>query len=167
MSAHERQGGSADGHDPEGNVSLPNTVRSDSDAGVPADCQLALSVAIEAATAEEIAGITEEIRRWIEEAGPGCDVSPVTVPGRPGDKGLLTVLGTLGLKFLEPGALKALIDCLAVYIKERRREVVVTVKAADGTSVEIRAGGIGRGDLDKLANIAHGLLASTGGTSHA
>lgn len=142
-------------------------VRDQTHAAVPADCQLALSVAIDGATAEEVSTITEEVSRWLRQTGPSCDVSRVTTAGAAGEKGLLTVLGTLGLKFLEPGALKALIDCLAVYIKERRRDVVLTVKAADGTSVEVRAGGIARGDLDKLARIADDLLRAGGGATHA
>ena len=136
-------------------------------AGASAELQVRLSVSVEGGTDDEIADITHEMSAWIRDAGPSCEVAPVTASGSGNEKGLLTVLGALGLKFLEPGALKALIDCLAVYIKERRRQVTVTVQVASGTTVKIDAGGIGRGELEMLLREAGQLLGSPGALPHA
>jgi hypothetical protein len=138
-----------------------------SDSGVPPGFQLKVSVGLEGATDDEMAEISDELNAWIREAGPDCEVAQVTVPGPAGARGLLTVLGTLGIKFLEPGALKALIDCLAVYIKERRKTVKIKVQAVSGATVEIDAGGIGRGELEMLLRQAGLLLGPSGALPHA
>jgi hypothetical protein len=138
-----------------------------SGSGVTSGFQLELTVGLEGATDDEIAEISDELNAWIREAGPDCEVARVTVPGPAGARGLLTVLGTLGIKLLAPGALTALINCLAVYIKERRKTVKIKVQAVSGATVEIDAGGIGRGELELVLRQAGLLLGPSGALPHA
>ena len=63
---------------------------------------LLVSVAAPDATADEIADITRELADWIGDTAPDCQVAPETTAGQAGDKGILEVLGSLGVKFLEP-----------------------------------------------------------------
>jgi hypothetical protein len=112
--------------------------------------QLKLFIQAGDATEDEIAGITQELAAWIGEAAPNCEVSRQTAAGPEGGKGIVEILGSLGVAFLQPGALKSLIDCLAVYIKERRREISITLQTGSGASVTLQAGGIRAGELDKL-----------------
>ncbi len=112
--------------------------------------QLELSIAAKGATDAEIAELAHELEAWIRDAAPGCSVAPATTAGPEGAKGILEVLGAIGVKFLEPGALTALINCLPVFIKERRREINITLKTASGGSVEVKAGGIRSKELDDV-----------------
>jgi hypothetical protein len=114
------------------------------------ESQLDLLVSAQNATDEEIAGLTRELAVWIRDKVPECEVGQQTLPGPKGARGLLEVLGSLGLKFFEPGALKALIDCLAIYIKERRPQVGITIQNASGANVRIDAGGLRGEELDNL-----------------
>jgi hypothetical protein len=109
-----------------------------------------LSIAAQGATDDEIAAMTRELATWIGDAAPSCQVAPSTEPGPEGAKGILEVLGSLGVSFLEPGALTAFINCLSVFIKERRREINITLKTASGGSVELKAGGVGARELDDV-----------------
>lgn len=112
--------------------------------------QLQLLVSAQNAADEEVADLARELSIWIRDTVPECEVEQLTQPGPKGARGLLEVLGSLGLKFFEPGALKALIDCLAVYIKERRPAVVITIQNASGANVRIDAGGLRGGELENL-----------------
>jgi hypothetical protein len=112
--------------------------------------QVELSIAAQGATDDEIASMTRELATWIGDAAPGCGIIPSTKPGPKGSKGILEVLGSVGVSFLEPGALTALINCLSVFIKERRREVNITLKTASGASVELKAGGVGPKEVDDM-----------------
>jgi membrane-associated two-gene conflict system component 1 (EACC1) len=114
------------------------------------DAHLSLQVTAPDATDEEIADVTRELTSLIGDAVEGCEVSQQTAAGSPGGKGLLEVLGRLGVNLLAPGALKALIDCLAVYIKEQRRDVTVILETPSGARLTLNAGGIGRSELDQL-----------------
>jgi hypothetical protein len=111
---------------------------------------LLVSVVAPDATKDEVADITRELANWIGDAAPACEVAQETMAGPAGAKGILEVLGSLGVKLLEPGALKSLIDCLAVYIKERRRQVSIKLQTTSGASITLRAGGVGRGELDEM-----------------
>jgi hypothetical protein len=111
---------------------------------------LSLSVAAPDASDDEIAGIARELTAWIGTAAPECEVVRQTTAGPEGAKGILEILGSLGVAFLQPGALKALIDCLGVYIKERRREVSITLQTPSGAKVTLNAGAIGARELDGL-----------------
>jgi Effector Associated Constant Component 1 len=122
--------------------------------------QLQLSVTAGSATDEEIAGMTRELAEWIGEAAPGCEVKQQTETGPEGAKGIIEVLGTLGVSFLEHGALSELVKCLAVYIKERRREVSISLKTASGQSVELKAGGIGPREIDNVLAQLGKMIAS-------
>jgi hypothetical protein len=139
---------------------VPETARSTTPANT--DFQLTLSLAIDGASDEEIADVTQDLKDWIREAGPDCEVASVTEPGKPGSKGLLEVLGNLGLKLFDASGVKALASCLGVFIKERRKELVVTVKAPDGRSCQIRAGGINHEELAMLTGLAQGFSAPAG-----
>ncbi len=137
------------------------------DAEPGSDIPLTLSVTIDGASDEEIAKVTEDLRAWIQEAGPNCDVTSATEPGKPGSKGLLMVLGSLALKLFEPGAVKALANCLAVFIKERRKDVTVTVKGPDGRSCQFKAGGISHDELAMLVSLAQGNATPASGAPRA
>jgi membrane-associated two-gene conflict system component 1 (EACC1) len=121
--------------------------------------RLMLSIQADDATEEEISGITQELATWIGEAVPDCEVVKETAAGPEGGKGILEILGSLGVALLQPGALKSLIDCLAVYIKERRREVSIKVENGAGASVTLRAGGIKAGELDDLLGQLRQMMA--------
>jgi hypothetical protein len=114
------------------------------------ETHLNVSVAAPDASDEEIVGIARELAAWIATAAPECEVAQQTTAGPEGGKGILEILGSLGVAFLQPGALKSLIDCLAVYIKERRREVGITLQTPSGASVTLNAGGIRARELDGL-----------------
>jgi hypothetical protein len=114
------------------------------------ESQLDLLVSAQNTSDEEIAALTRELAIWLRDKVPECEVGQKTLPGPEGARGLLEVLGALGLKFLAPGALKALIDCLAVYIKERRPQVVITIQNTSGANIRIDAGGLRGGELDNL-----------------
>ena len=111
---------------------------------------LKLSVTAPDASDDEIAGIAHELTVWIGTAAQECEAFQQTTAGLEGDKGIFEILGSLGVAFLQPGALKSLIDCLAVYIKERRREVSITLQTPSGASVTLNAGAIGARELDGL-----------------
>jgi hypothetical protein len=112
--------------------------------------QLQLSVAATDATDDEIAEIARELTTWIGDAAPECAVVQETATGPRENKGVVEILGTLGVALLQPGALKSLIDCLAVFIKERRREVCITLRTNSGGSITLKAGGVGARDLGGL-----------------
>jgi hypothetical protein len=114
------------------------------------ESQLQLLVSGQNAADEDVADLARELAIWIRDTVPECEVAQLTLPGPKGARGLLEVLGSLGLKFLEPGALKALIDCLAVYIKERRPQVVITIQSASGANIRIDAGGLRAGELQNV-----------------
>jgi hypothetical protein len=94
--------------------------------------------------------IARELRRWIMDNAEDVRVEePAAKPPRPGQKGIETLAGALAL-FLTGGAAKALIDCIATYVKERRPSVKLEVSDASGAKVSISADNVGRADLDHL-----------------
>ena len=142
---------------------IPEVVRSTSHKDP--DYPLTLAVAMDGASDEELADVTQDLKAWIGNAAPECKVTRVTEPGKPGSKGLFTVLSKLGLELFEPSALKGLVNCLAVYIKERRKELVITVTAPDGRKFQMRAGGIDHDELKMLAGLAQGFATPASGAS--
>ena len=122
--------------------------------------QVELSIGAQGATDDEIAGMTRELAAWIGDAAPGCGVVPSTKSGPERSKGILEVLGSVGVSFLEPGALTALINCLSVFIKERRPEVNITFKTASGASVEFKAGGVGPKKVEDMISQVGKMIAS-------
>jgi hypothetical protein len=121
--------------------------------------QLELFIRAGGATEDEIAGMTRELATWIGGAAPDCEVVQQTAAGPEGGKGIVEILGSLGVAFLQPGALKSLIDCLAVYIKERRREVSITLQTGSGGNVTLQAGGMRAGELEKLLGQLRQMIA--------
>ena len=112
--------------------------------------QIQLSISAQGASDDEISAITKDVAAWINEAAPQCEVEQQTEAGPEGAKGIIDILGSLGVSFLEHGALASLINCLTVYIKERRREITITLKTPAGGSVELKAGGIGPREIDDM-----------------
>ena len=101
--------------------------------------QIQLSISAQGASDDEISAITKDVAAWINEAAPQCEVEQQTEAGPEGAKGIIDILGSLGVRFLEHGALASLINCLTVYIKERRREITITLKTPAGGSVELKS----------------------------
>lgn len=94
--------------------------------------------------------VARELRSWITEHVPDARVEePQAGPPKPGHKGVEIAAGTLAL-FITSGAAKALIECVATYIRERRRSVTLEVSAASGEKVTLAAQNIGKGELDRL-----------------
>ena len=122
------------------------------------DSSLSLQIVAPDATDEQVANITGELASLIRDAVESCEVRQQTAAGLPGGKSLLEVLGKLGVNLLAPGALKALIDCLAVYMKEQRRDVSVILETPSGAKLTLNAGGIGRGELDQLLHQLHEMM---------
>ena len=114
------------------------------------DTQLEISVVAGDASVDEIGIITDDLARWLAEAAPECEVKPATAEAAEGTKGILEILGGLGVRLLEPGALKALVECLAIFIKQRRPDVAVAVKLPSGGSFELKSGALGPKDLQEL-----------------
>lgn len=112
--------------------------------------QVELSITVPGADPDDIRAISEELATWIDEAAPDCDAELLTKPGAPVNKGLLEVLGKIGVTILDHGAIASLAKCLAVFIKERRRDISITLKVPSGASVQIKAGGIGAKELDDI-----------------
>lgn len=99
---------------------------------------------------EARAAIARELRRWILDNAEEVRVEePAAQAPQPGQKGIETLAGALAL-FLTGGAAKALIDCMATYVKERRRGVKLEVSDASGAKVSLSADNVGRAELDHL-----------------
>ena len=99
---------------------------------------------------EERVRVARELRSWITEHVPECRVEdPKAMPPKPGQKGVEIAAGTLAL-FITSGAAKALIECVATYIRERRRSVTLEVTGTSGAKVMLAAQSLGKGELDRL-----------------
>lgn len=101
---------------------------------------------------ERVAEVTRELDDWIRRTTPTVRTArPAPAVPREGDKGAVEA-STLLLALINAGAATALINCLATYIKERRRAVKIEVKNAEkNTSLVIDAQNLGGEDVRKLA----------------
>jgi hypothetical protein len=112
---------------------------------------LELSIHADATNGEEIAEIGRELQAWISRTVPGCQAEPVRSTARPGSKALdLGFLGPLSLVFLQSGALRELVNCLATFLKERHRKVSFSIKAPDGKEITMEVDNLGRSEIESL-----------------
>ncbi len=101
-------------------------------------------------TDQDRAGIARDLGRLITKNVPGSQVhAPVAGAPKPGQKGVEVVAGTLAL-VLTTGTAKALVDCIATYIRERRRSVKLEVSGTSGARVTLAADNVGKAELDRL-----------------
>jgi len=93
--------------------------------------------------------LASELNRWIRQNIPQVRVETPEKPARKGEKGAEVIAGTLAL-FFTTGVAKSLVDCIAAWIRERRRGVKLEVTDASGSHVMLSADNIGRPELDRL-----------------
>ena len=110
-----------------------------------------LVVATEGMPEKQRAEIARELRKWIKQNVPEVEVKTPEGAPQAGQKGVEIAAGTLALLF-SSGVAKALIDCIATYIRERRRAVKFEVSDSTGAKVTLSADNIGRPELDRLVN---------------
>ena len=100
---------------------------------------------------EELSRLTSELDAWIRQTAPGVRTTrPEARPPRPGEKGAPVEIGTLLLALINAGAATALINCLATYIKERRRSVKIEVKDANGQALSLSAENVAGDQIQQL-----------------
>lgn len=106
------------------------------------------------ASQEQLAVLNRELSQWIQETVPGCEVEPESRGAAPpGAKGLeLAAIAGIALALIESGAVTALIQSLATYIKQRRPEISLSVQTPDGGRIELDAKNLGQEQLKALVD---------------
>lgn len=123
---------------------------------------LQLFVHIDEASEDEIAHITRELGQWVTQTVPECEVLPQQAESMtPGAKGIVEILGSLKILLGKLDVLDSLVQCLATYIKERRRTVGITVKNTAGATVSFQAENLGQTELRELVTQLRGMLAQS------
>jgi hypothetical protein len=115
--------------------------------------QLKLMVTAEGMPPEDLAKIARELDAWILRTAPGVvTTAPKAKPVREGDKGSPVEVGTLLLALINAGAATALINCLATYIKERRRSVKLEISDPNGRKLSLAADNVGDSQIKGLVS---------------
>jgi hypothetical protein len=121
---------------------------------MPGNEAVQLSVSAEGSSGEELAGITDELLRWLKQTVPeGVGASRASSgPPAPGMKGAeLPALATVAVVFFQSGAFRELMQALSTFIRERRREVCLTLTGANGEHIALSANNLKGADLHALA----------------
>jgi hypothetical protein len=129
--------------------------------------QVQLSIVAPGLDDEEIATLSRELETWIDAAAAGCEAKPWTEPAPAGakgamganNKGVLEIIGKIGVSFLDHGAIGSLASCLSVFIKERRPDIQISVKAPSGGSFEFKAGALGPKEIDDIVSRLGAMIA--------
>lgn len=127
---------------------------------------LILSVQAENLSDAEVADITRELSSWITKSVPGVRASSPSPTPSPGEKGAVE-LGTLLLALINAGAATALVNCLATYIKERRKTVKLEVSSAAGESLTFAAENVDASHIDSLVRQLSRMAEQTATTGQA
>ena len=93
--------------------------------------------------------LAAELNRWIRQNIPEVQVEAARGTAKPGQKGAEVLAGALTL-FVTSGVAKTLVECIATWIKERRRSVKLELTDAGGARVSLAADNLGRAEIDRL-----------------
>jgi hypothetical protein len=107
--------------------------------------------------------LARELHRWIQQNIPQVRIETPEREGKPGEKGAEVIAGTLAL-FFTTGVAKSLVDCIAAWIRERRRAVKLEVTDSSGAKMTLSADNIGRPELDQLVTQLSVIQKSPGPT---
>lgn len=112
-----------------------------------------VGIEVETASRSEAAKVTQEVRDWVNNMSRDCRASMEEVGESPeGGKAMGAGLEILGLtvSLFQTGAIANLVNCLATYLRERRRKVSFTVTSASGQTVTLDSENLGRDEVSQL-----------------
>lgn len=124
---------------------------------------LNLEIKSDAASTDELVELTREVNQWINQNIADCEIRSPEGKIQPGDKGVKEIFGALNVFFEKLDVLDKIVQCLTVYIKERRRTVSITVSNQAGKSISLSAENIGKAELSDLILQIRDLAATDSG----
>jgi len=111
--------------------------------GIMTDASLTLSLSAPLPEAR-VARLARDLERDLNRKG--IKAFPVEALPTPGNRGEPVTLGVLALAFITGGSVRALIECLKVYMS-REPSITVKLNRSNGTQVEVNARNVDTADI--------------------